>query len=91
LFTAPKVLFVPGSVVLMGSANVKSAQFVVTITPEPKTNEKGLLNLQVAKVKIGAMNITPLAKIIAKKCIKSGLQPCLSIHRTCGRRLRLHY
>jgi hypothetical protein len=67
LFTAPEVLFLPGSIVFMGVADVKSAQFVVTISIEPNTDEKGMLNLQVAKVKIGAMNITPLAKMIAKK------------------------
>jgi len=67
LFTAPELLFLPGSIVFMGMADVKSAQFVVTIAIEPNTDEKGMLNLQVAKVKIGAMNITPLAKMIAKK------------------------
>jgi len=51
-------------------ADVKSAQFVVTIALEPNTDEKGMLNLQVAKVKIGAMNITPLVKMIAKKMYK---------------------
>ena len=30
-------------------------------------DEQRLLRLQVAKVKIGAMNITPLAKMLAKK------------------------
>ncbi len=70
LFTAPEILFLPGSIVFMGVADVKSAQFVVTIALEPNTDEKGMLNLQVAKVKIGAMNITPLAKMIAKKMYK---------------------
>ncbi|MHC4807693.1 MAG: hypothetical protein ACYTBX_15735, partial [Planctomycetota bacterium] len=42
-------------------------EFVVTIALEPRVDEQGLLNLQVAKVKIGAMNITPLAKMMAKR------------------------
>jgi uncharacterized protein YpmS len=63
----PLVLFEPGSVVLMGTANLKSVEFVVTIVLEPKIDEQGLLNLQVAKMKVGAMNITPLAKMVAKK------------------------
>jgi len=70
LFTEPEILFLPGSIVFMGVADVKSAQFVVTIALEPNTDEKGMLNLQVAKVKIGAMNITPLVKMIAKKMYK---------------------
>jgi len=66
-FYAPAVLFTPGTIVLMGTANMKGAEFVVTIELEPKIDQQKLLNLQVAKVKIGAMNITPIAKLIAKK------------------------
>ncbi|MHC4807272.1 MAG: hypothetical protein ACYTBX_13570, partial [Planctomycetota bacterium] len=61
ILSAPAVLFVPGSIVLMGTAHIKVVEFVVTIALEPRVDEQGLLNLQVAKVKIGAMNITPLA------------------------------
>jgi len=67
LLYAPAALFVPGTVVLMGTADVKGVEFIITIELEPKINEQGLLNLQVAKVKVGAMNITPLAKMMAKK------------------------
>ncbi|MHC4486825.1 MAG: hypothetical protein ACYS9C_07750 [Planctomycetota bacterium] len=67
MFSAPTVLFVPGSIVLMGTAHIKGVEFVVTIALESRVDEQGLLNLQVAKVKIGAMNITPLAKMMAKK------------------------
>ncbi len=67
MFSAPAVLFVPGSIILMGTAHIKGVEFVVTIMLEPRVNEQGLLNLQVAKVKVGAMNITPLAKMMAKK------------------------
>jgi hypothetical protein len=67
MFSAPVVLFVPGSIVFMGTAYIKSVEVVVTIVLEPKVDEHGLLNLQVAKVKIGAMNITPLAKMVAKR------------------------
>jgi len=64
---APAVLFVPGGVILMGTASIKGVEFVVTIVLKPKINEQGLLNLHVAKVKVGAMNVTPLARIMAKK------------------------
>jgi len=66
-FYAPAVLFTPGTIVLMGTANIRGAEFVVTIELEPKIDQQKLLNLQAAKIKIGAMNITPLAKLIAKK------------------------
>ncbi len=67
MFSAPAVLFVPGSIVFMGTAHITGVEFVVTIALEPKIDEQGLLNLQVAKVKVGAMSITPLAKMMAKK------------------------
>jgi hypothetical protein len=66
-FSLPVVRFVPPSVVLMGTASIKGAEFIVTIEVEPSVDQKGLMNLLVTKIKIGAMNITPLAKIIAKK------------------------
>ena len=67
LLYAPAALFVPGTVVLMGTADVKGVEFIITIELEPKIDEQGLLNLEVSKVKVGAMNITPLAKMMAKK------------------------
>jgi hypothetical protein len=73
-FSAPAVLFVPGRIVLMGTANIEGAEFVVTIELEPRMNGQKLLNLNVAKVKIGAMNITPLAKMIAKKMYQERLE-----------------
>lgn len=67
ILSAPTVFFVPDNIVLMGTANIKGAELVVTIVAKPTLNEKGLLNLNVQKVKIGAMNITPLAKLLAKR------------------------
>ncbi|MCP4257890.1 MAG: YpmS family protein [Planctomycetes bacterium] len=64
---APAALFIPDRLVLMGTADAKGVEFVVTIELEPIINEEGLLNLQLAKMKIGAMNLTPLVKVIAKK------------------------
>jgi uncharacterized protein YpmS len=67
LLYAPSALFVPGIAVLMGTADVKGVEFIITIELKPKIDEQGLLNLQLSKLKVGAMNITPLAKIMAKK------------------------
>jgi len=64
---APAVLFVPGTVVLMGTANVKGVELIITIELVPKIDEQRLLNLNVTKVKIGAVNITPLARMVGKK------------------------
>ena len=67
LLYKPAALFVPGTIVLMGTADAKGVKFIVTIEMEPKIDEQGLLNLHVEKIKVGAMNITPLARMMAKK------------------------
>jgi hypothetical protein len=67
VLSAPAVRFVPDCIELMGTATLKGVDLVVTIVLQPEIGEDGLLNLQVAKVKTGAMNITPLAKMIARK------------------------
>lgn len=64
---APAVLFVPGSAVLMGTANVKGVELIITIEIVPKIDEQKLLNLHVTKVKVGAVNITPFARMVGKK------------------------
>ena len=67
LLSAPQVLFVPGRIVLMGMADVEGAGFVVTIELAPQMTDRGFLDLAVEKVKVGAMNVTPLARMMAKK------------------------
>ena len=69
----PVVLFEPEKIVLMGKANVKGADLIVTIMVKPDYDQQGLLNLKMSKLKIGAMNVTPLAKVIAKKMYKDRL------------------
>ncbi|MCJ7728815.1 MAG: hypothetical protein MUO27_02900 [Sedimentisphaerales bacterium] len=65
VFSAPEVLFLPDTIVLMGTAVLRSVQVVITIELNPLLDEHGLLNLRVSKVKAGAMNITPVIKAIA--------------------------
>lgn len=65
--SAPTIFFVPDSIVLMGTASIKGAELVVTVVAKPRLDEEGLLHLYVDKVKIGAMNITPVARLLAKR------------------------
>ncbi len=64
---APAAVLEPGRFVLMGTANIKGVELVVTIELEAQTDEKALLTLKLGKFKVGAMNITPIAKLMAKK------------------------
>jgi len=73
ILSAPSVLFVPGCVMLMATAQVKGVELIVTIELKPEIDQDRLLHLQVAKVKIGAMNITPLARVMAKRMYEERL------------------
>lgn len=66
-FSAPMVFFVPDSIVLMGTVLLKGVEFVGTVVVGPGLDVKGLMNLQVERVKIGAVDITPLAGVLAKR------------------------
>jgi len=66
-FSAPEVLFVPDRIVLLGMVAVADVQFVVTVVAEPAFDQDGLLNLRVGKVRIGAVNITPIARMVARR------------------------
>jgi len=72
--TAPAVAFDLGRVVLMGRADLQSAGFIITIEIEPRIADDGRLNLSVRKVKVGAMNVTPLARIMAKKMYRERVE-----------------
>ena len=72
--SAPAVAFTPGRVVLMGTADIEGAGFVVTVEIDPQILEDGRLNLVVEKVRIGVMNITPLAKIMARRMYRERVE-----------------
>ena len=75
-FSAPEVSFVPGRVVLMGTVLVGGAELAVTVVLEPALDQTGLLNLRVIKAKVGAVNVTPLVRAIARRMYQ--LQPASS-------------
>lgn len=64
-FSAPDVRFETNVIILMGTADVEGAGLVVTIELAPHLSEDGQFSIDIDKVKIGAMNITLLAKMIA--------------------------
>jgi len=70
---APQVLFAPGRITLMGTTKVEGADFVVTIEFGPRLDDQGQLNLLGEKVKVGAINVTPLAKMMAKRMYRERL------------------
>ena len=74
LLYAPSAVINPDIIVLMGTADFQGVEFILTVELKAHINENGLLNVNVLKVKVGALNITPLAKITAKKMYAQKLE-----------------
>jgi hypothetical protein len=72
--SAPQVLFTPGHILLMGTTVLEGAEFVMTIELGPRLDDQGHLNLIVEKVKVGAMNVTLLAKMMAKRMYRERIE-----------------
>ena len=69
-FLMPGVFFVPDNIILMGTVVAGGAELVVTIVGRPVLDDEGLLNLKVTKVRVGVVNVTFLAKVIAERIYK---------------------
>ena len=73
LLYSPAAVIDPNAIILMGTAELQSMEFIITIELQVNINEQGLMNIEVQKVKVGAVNVTPLAKITAQQMYKQKL------------------
>lgn len=74
ILSAPQVRFVPGRIVLMGTASLEGAEFVLTIELGPQMDDQGRLNLLVETIKVGAVPVTLLAKPMARRMYRERLE-----------------
>lgn len=74
-FSRLQVDFAAGVVWLMATATAGGVDFVLSAELNPVVNAEGLLNLHVETVKVGAVNITPLARLIARRVYAERLGP----------------
>lgn len=73
LLYSPAAVIDPNVIILMGTAELQSMEFIITIELGANINEHELMNIDVQKVKVGAVNVTPLAKITAQQMYKQKL------------------
>jgi len=66
-FDSLLITFEPGKIVLMCTVRPKGVRVVVTVVLVPSIDENGLLHLQVEAIKIGLVNITYFARILAER------------------------
>lgn len=74
LFSTPVVSCDPNRVTLMGELELQGAKLVVTIALVPIFDDNGRLTLHVDSVKVGALNITLLARVTAQKMYQQRLK-----------------
>jgi hypothetical protein len=67
LFKTPQVFFVSNAILVMGPVELRGVEFVITARVSPRLDEQGLLHLKVETMKVGAMNLTPVTRIIGQK------------------------
>jgi hypothetical protein len=72
-FSLPTATFSPKGIMLMGTANIEGVDLVVTLEGQPSLMDDGQLKLHLSKVKIGAMSVTPMARIVARKMYRDQL------------------
>lgn len=71
---APTAEFQTGRVQLMGTAEVQGAELILTVHIGADIDPNGSANLIVENIKIGAMNITPVAKLVARKTYQKKIE-----------------
>ena len=74
LFDTPVVACDPNRVTIMGELQLQGAKLVVSIEIVPIFDAGGMLNLHVDSVKVGALNVTLLARVTAQKMYQQRLE-----------------
>ncbi len=65
LFAVPEVKFLPDNIIIRGLVNIDKVELFVVIEGTSYLDKQGLLYLHVTKVKIGAVSVTTVAKMVA--------------------------
>jgi hypothetical protein len=74
VISAPSVVFQQDTIMLMGTVDYAGFPVVITVIGMPELDENGLLSLSIQKVNAGAVNITSLARFIARQVVAHQLQ-----------------
>ena len=69
----PQVVLMREQIILMAAVRARPIDFFVTVELNPTINERGLLNLHINSIKLGMVNVTAVAKLIADKAYSNWL------------------
>lgn len=73
-FSAPAVVFSRDTIVLMGRVGLGPVSVVVSVVAQPKLDESRMLWLNVLRVTVGTLNVTPVATVLAKGVFKEQIE-----------------
>ncbi|MFH1370424.1 MAG: hypothetical protein ABII09_03960 [Planctomycetota bacterium] len=69
----PQVVLMREQIILMATVRARPIDFFVTVELKPTIYERGLLNLHIDSIKLGAVSITPVARLISDKAYSNWL------------------
>ena len=69
----PQVVLMREQIILMAAVRARPINFFVTIELNPTINDQGLLNLHVNSVKLGAVSVTAIARLIGDRAYSNWL------------------
>jgi len=72
-FAAPKVTMTPTEISVVGMATYEGVDLAIRIEGVPTLSQEGQLKLHIAAVRLGALNVTPLARLVVKKMVEAEL------------------
>jgi hypothetical protein len=72
-FNTPQVFFTPEGIVLIDHAVFNGSDFTVTIVGKPVFKKDNLMNLTLKEIKVGALPVTAIAKLIVAGCYKNAV------------------
>lgn len=73
-FSAPAVVFGKDTILLMGRVGLGPVSVVVSIVTQPKLDENGMLLLNIRTVRVGTVNVTTLASVLARGVFKEQIE-----------------
>jgi hypothetical protein len=73
-FSAPAVVFYRDTILLMGRVGLGPVSVVVSVVAQPKLDESRMLWLNVQTVRVGTLNVTAVALVLAKGVFKEQIE-----------------
>jgi len=74
IFSVPQVVFEDGKIVLLGTVSSGGVDLIVSSQIEPAIDPNGTMSLNLAKITVGAVNVTPFAKALLSGLYRNYLQ-----------------